>query len=224
MKKIYSLILFAFAAFSLNAQVTVVFSVDMNDAILAEGDIVTIGGDFQSWTPGAEQLADNNGDGVYVITYELNAGQDILWKFVINDWGTNEFGDNMMTGECNDVEGNRFATIPADETGFYYLPTYVYDSCETSALSVDVADLTTISGVKFTPNPAFDRTLITFSNPTNAAHDIIVTSMTGQVVSTLNKVTGNNAALNVADFAKGMYFVTFRNEAGEQGTEKLIVK
>jgi len=77
--------------------------------------------------------------------------------------------------------------------------------------------------VKFTPNPATDRTLISFENTANEAHNIIVTSMTGQVVSTLT-TTGNTAELSVADFAAGMYFVTFRNEAGEQGTEKLIVR
>ena len=227
MKKFYFLALFAFAAFTINAQVNVVFSVDMNDASVADGDIVTIGGDFQGWMPGAETFADDNENGVYSYTYTTDAGimpgQEILCKFVINDWGTNEFGDNMQFEDCTNVEGNRIFTIPADAEGTYVLPTFIYNTCQISTLSVNTNDISTIEGVKFTPNPATDRTLISFENPANETHNIVVTSMTGQVVSTLT-TTGNSAELSVADFATGMYFVTFRNEAGEQGTEKLIVR
>lgn len=228
MKKFYFLALFAFAAFTASAQVNVVFSVDMNDAALSDGDIITLGGDFQTWAPGAEVFTDEDGNGVYAYTYELVAGTDILYKFVINGWGTNEFGEEgAMEGECNlaDADGNlnRNFTIPADATGTLVLPTYIYNTCELSSLSVNTNNISTIQGVKFTPNPATDRTLISFENNANEAHNITVTSMTGQVVSTLT-TTGNTAELSVTDFAAGMYFVTFRNEAGEQGTEKLIVR
>lgn len=223
MKTIYSLALFLFTAFAMNAQVNVVFSVDMTDVAVNDGDIVTLGGDFQSWMPGAETFEDADGNGVYVFTYELDAGQEILFKYVINNWGTNEFGDNMQVGDCTDLEGNRTITIPADAEGTYMLPTYIYNTCDVSTLPVNTNNISTIEGVKFTPNPATDRTLISFENANNEAHQITVTSMTGQVVSTLT-ATGNTAELSVADFATGMYFVTFRNEAGEQGTEKLMVK
>jgi len=195
MKKFYFLALCAFTAFTMNAQVSVTFSVDMNDAALADGDIVTLGGDFQGWMPAAETFTDEDGNGVYVFTYDtdtgLTAGQEVRYKFVINGWGTNEFGEEgAEPGDCNEDDG--------------------------------AGNINRVC-VKFTPNPATDRTLISFENDTNEAHNIIVTSVTGQVVETL-KTTGNTAELSVADFAKGMYFVTFRNEAGEQGTEKLIVR
>ena len=232
MKKIYFLALFAFVAFTMNAQVSVTFSVDMNDAALADGDIVTLGGDFQTpamWTPGAEVFTDEDGNGVYVFTYDgLMPGQLLKYKYVINGWGTNEFGtEGAEPGDCNEDDGsgniNRLFTIPEDATGTVVLPTYIYDSCLISELNVNTNNVSTIQAVKFTPNPATDRTLISFENTANEAHNIIVTSMTGQVVSTLT-TTGNTAELSVADFAAGMYFVTFRNEAGEQGTEKLIVR
>ena len=223
MKKFYFLVLFAFAAFTMNAQVSVVFSVDMNDAVLSDTDIVTLGGDFQGWSPGADTFTDEDGDGVYVFVYELMAGQPIQWKFVINGWGTNEFGDNMQVGDCTQEEGNRIATIPADESGYYVLPTYVYNSCDVSSLQVNTTEISTIDGVKFTPNPASEATLISFANANNDLHHITVTSVTGQVIETLT-TSGTNVTLNVADFAAGMYFVTFRNEKGEQGTERLMVR
>ncbi len=232
MKKFYFLVLFAFAAFTMNAQVSVTFSVDMNDAALADGDIITLGGDFQSWAPAAEVFTDEDGNGVYTYTYDsdfgLTAGQEIRFKYVINGWGTNEFGEEgAEPGDCNEDDGqgniNRVFLIPADAEGNVVVPTYIYDSCELSELSVNTNNISTIEGVKFTPNPATDRTWISFENNANEAHNIIVTSMTGQVVSSLT-TTGNTAELSVADFAAGMYFVTFRNEAGEQGTEKLIVR
>ncbi len=225
MKKFYFLVLFAFAAFTAQAQVTAVVSVDMNDVSLADGDVVRLGGNFTDpmWTPTAHDLSDEDGDGVYVGTFEVDPGEEIQFKFVINDWGTNEFGDNMMFGDCTLEDGNRFATIPADESGFYILPTYVYNTCEVSALQVNTQDVSTISGVKFTPNPATAATLVTFENANNDLHTVSVASVTGQVVETLT-TSGNNFTLNVADFAAGMYFVTFRNEKGEQGTERLMVK
>lgn len=224
MKKFYFLCLFIVTTLTMNAQVDVVFSVDMNDVALADGDIVTLGGDFQGWNPGLDTFDDSDGNGVYAFTYSLDAGTPVLFKFVVNTWGTNEFGDNMMVGDCTNEEGNRTLTIPADAEGTYMLPTFIYNTCDVSSLSVNTNNIATIEGVKFSPNPASDRTLISFENPTNAQHDIIITSMTGQTVGVLSNVTGNSAELNVADFATGMYFVTFRNEAGEQGTEKLIVR
>lgn len=225
MKKFYFLALFAFAAFALQAQVTVVFSVDMSNVSLSDDDQVVLGGSFQGWTPaGSTVFQDDNEDGIYVATYDIPAGTEIMYKFVINDWGTNEFGDNMPIGDCNDTaDGNRVAVIPADETGYYVLPTALYDSCDEPSGQVSTAEVSTISGVKFTPNPASTATIISFENPTNEAHQVIVTSLAGQVVDMMT-VTGNNAELSVADYAKGMYFVTFRNEKGEQGTEKLIVE
>ncbi len=233
MKKFYFLALFAFAAFTASAQVSVTFSVDMNDAALSDGDIITLGGDFQSWAPGAEAFTDEDGNGVYAFTYNttdfaLMPGTELRFKYVINGWGTNEFGEEgAEPGDCNEDDGsgniNRVFAIPADATGTVEVPTYIYDSCVLSELSVNTSNISTIQGVKFTPNPATERTLISFENNANEAHNITVTSMTGQVVSTLT-TTGNTAELSVADFAAGMYFVTFRNEAGEQGTEKLIVR
>jgi len=130
MKKIYFLALFAFVAFTMNAQVSVTFSVDMNDAALADGDIVTLGGDFQTpamWTPGAEVFTDEDGNGVYVFTYDgLMPGQLLKYKYVINGWGTNEFGtEGAEPGDCNEDDGSEHKQC------------FNYPSCEIHSKSSD---------------------------------------------------------------------------------------
>ena len=202
-----------------NDVVDVVFSVDMTD-VMDMFDTVFVAGDFQGWTPADGGLSDADGNGIWRRTYQLVRGSSIQYKFGIGlDFGNNEGGEGIA--ECSTGD-NRTATIPADAEGTVYL-SFKYNSCE----AVDVTstdDVSTLGSVSVTPNPMGETTRISFENAGNATHDVYVTNMAGQVVRTYNAVRGNQLDIERGSLTTGLYFVTLRNDAGEQGSLKLMVK
>jgi hypothetical protein len=97
--------------------VNVTFQVNMaNETVSAEG--VYVAGSFQGWTPGATQLTDDDGDGVYTYTASIEANSSIAYKFLNgNVWGAPE---ELVPGECGADNGfggyNRSLTVPAIDT------------------------------------------------------------------------------------------------------------
>lgn len=239
MKKFYVLLFFAAFTTGLMAQVEVTFSVDMN-VVGASTDGVFVTGDWMSEAFGGDdwnepstntdaQMTDSDGDGIYTLTVTLPAG-DYAYKYANGiSWPNAEAGggsDNYQAdlsgcdGTDNGFGGyNRNITIP-DEAAFA-LPTYGFNSCD---LFVNVDDLSTISSISITPNPATNFAIINYTNVNNANHDVLITSLTGQVVKQFNNVTDSSLRIETTDLTAGMYFVTFRNELGELGSEKLIVQ
>jgi hypothetical protein len=241
MKKFYFLTLFLALTLVLNAQTEVTFAVDMNtevassDGVFISGNLLDEAGFGSDWQePGSNtdiQLSDDDGDGVYSIVLTLAAG-DYQYKFSNGSgWPNAEAGGNADNyqadlsscgGTDNGFGGyNRNITIPDEAT--FTVPVYEFNSCiESSVSSTD--NLTTISNLTIAPNPASDFININYTNANNVTHDIIVASITGQVLKQFYSVAGNNQQIDVKDLAAGMYFVTFRNDKGEQGTEKFIVR
>ena len=147
MKTTLTLLLASALALSAQAQdaVPVTFSVDMSDVEEFDpgSDTLRVAGAFQTpneWTPraaaGDNILTDDDGDGIYTVTYDIVPG-DYAFKYVINIWNGTPRGANENTGEtpfqgsteCLDGNGNRPLTVTADGAD---LPTYVYNSCEIS--------------------------------------------------------------------------------------------
>ncbi len=228
MKKIYFLTVLLFSAFLINAQTMVTFAVDMNDVAEFDpaSDVMKIGGDFQGWNPDDTVMEDADGNGVYSVTVSINA-PNILFKFVINAWETNEFHPNTpgTTGDCTVDDGSNVNRTEAISGTTMDLPVYIYNTCDVSENGItNTNEITTIEDVKITPNPASDIAVVTFSNINNAEHIVTLTSMTGQIVKNYNGVTGSNLEIDTNNLAAGMYFVTFQNELGEVGSEKLIVR
>lgn len=232
MKKYYFLAVFMMLGVLVGAQIPVTFAVDMNDVPDFDPtvDVMRIGGDFQGWSPANTTMTDDDGNGVWSVTVTegIDAGQSILFKFVINDWGTNEFIDGApATGDCYIDDGagnvNRQYVIPSDVTE-HMMPIYLYNACEESTLSVSVKEISTIQGIKVSPNPIVGVSVVTFENPTNAAHDITLSSITGQALRSWNGVTGTSLEVAKGDLPAGLYLLTFQNELGEIGAQKLIVQ
>jgi type IX secretion system substrate protein len=232
MKKIYFLTMFLFSALMINAQTMVTFAVDMNEVDAAEfdpaTDVMKIGGDFQGWSPDDTVMEDTDGNGVYAVTVEVSEAT-IAFKYVINAWETNEFHPDTpgVPGDCTVDDGggniNRSEDIPAGDP--YSIPVYKYNTCDVSDLGpTAVKELTTIQNLKITPNPTSGIAVITFSNSNNANHNVTIASVTGQVVKRYSNVSGTNLEIDTQNLTSGMYFVTFQNELGELGTEKLIVR
>ncbi len=115
MKKIYTLIAFALITFSMNAQNTVTFKVDMSQQTVSS-DGVHVAGSFQGWDPAITALTDPDGDNIYEATITMNdpVGTVIEFKFVNgNAWGS----DESVPSGCAQ-NNNRFATIAAGNVDY----------------------------------------------------------------------------------------------------------
>ena len=156
MKKLYSTLAAILAVVAFNAQVTVVYQVDITD-YLDNGNVLgangmRIGGNFAAygatangeamvdWSPSNATCAMTDlGNNVWSITVEYpgaSVGAEQLFKFVNNDWGTNEGTDaNNTIGAdgCGLDDGagnvNRTLAIPANDLGLQYC----FDACFTCA-------------------------------------------------------------------------------------------
>jgi len=241
MKKLYFLLFALLISSAMFAQVEVIFRVDMN-TIAADAGGVWVTGDLMSesnlgtddWQePGSvagSELTDPDGNGVYTLSVMLDPGS-YAYKFANGTgWPNGEAGgdnDNYQAdlsscgGTDNGYGGyNRNMTVPAE--GPYNVPTYLFNTCE--ATTVSTSELSTLSGVKMSPNPATSKVQITFENNSNANHIVSVYTLTGQLVNQLDNGAANNLELDVTSYAAGMYIVTFQNDLGEVGSKKLIVE
>ena len=88
--------------------VVVMFQVDMNDEEVS-ADGVHITGTFNNWDPGSDEMDDSDGDGIYSIIFELEAGSYHEYKFLNgNSWGSEE----SVPAECtSNYDGNRFVQV-----------------------------------------------------------------------------------------------------------------
>lgn len=194
--------------------VMVTFAVNMNDVADFDPAMgVFVAGEFQSWTPGDGALTDDDGNGVWSRTYELDANQTIEYKFGIgNDWGNNESGQDCF------VNDNRVLEIGMDDV----LVNFMYNTCMESMLAVNVDDLATIADVSLFPNPTTHAATLQFTNVGGAAHDVIISNLQGQLIREYRNVRDNALTIERGELSAGLYFVTFRNQQGEMGTIRLM--
>lgn len=232
MKKLYFLFLSLFATAMVYAQVEVTLSVDMNSQIVSANGLY-LAGNIQSaaggsdWSPGDPnfELTDPDGNGVYSVTITVSVPGDYLYKYVNdNTWGNNE--GSGLSADCGVDDGygafNRGITVP-DEASFTEV-TYLYDSCEESTLPIsNVSEaLSSIDGITISPNPFNEMAFVTFDNPNNVSHRVTITTMTGQVVWAQDDVK-DAFQLEKGNLPTGLYLMTFQNEEGEIGAEKLMI-
>jgi hypothetical protein len=89
--------------------VVVMFQVDMNEQDVSPNG-VHIAGTFNGWDPEADEMADNDSDGIYSIVFELQAGSYHEYKFINgSEWGMDEWApaECMAPGSW----GNRFLNV-----------------------------------------------------------------------------------------------------------------
>ena len=121
----------------------VTFRVDMNTQETVSVNGVHIAGSFQGWSPNANPLSDDDGDGIWEAVLPVAAG-DIQFKFVNgNDWSGNGDGnvDNeLVIGDCA-AEGsdNRLLSVGTEDLVYEVC----YNSCDAECVeNPDPADVT----------------------------------------------------------------------------------
>ncbi len=106
-------------------KVNVTFQVDMSNMItrFGETDTVSVAGGFQGWAPGETIMTDDNEDGIYEVTYEVDANSTLNYKFLFGaDWGYEE----GIPAACN-VGGNRSVEVADTDVT---LPVVCYGTCD----------------------------------------------------------------------------------------------
>ena len=143
----------------------ITFSVDVNDVVDADGNMVTVdsaflAGTFNGWNAAANPMTDADGDGVWEVTVMMPAGSN-EYKFVINDFQFEELAEGssctLTTGDFT----NRVITVDGDAT----IGTVCYGSCDACGtvtpqdgmitFSVDVNDVVDADGNAVTVDSAF---------------------------------------------------------------------
>ena len=112
------------------------------------GNFTTRGASLPNWTPSAAACAmTNEGNNIWSITvvYPDSAiGKVQRYKFVNNDWGTNEGSDSLVAGGCGVQDGgdvNRVLTIPATNTTY----SYCWDRCRACLIPAGLPSVSTAS-------------------------------------------------------------------------------
>ena len=129
--------------------VNVNFMVDMsNETVSSNG--IHLAGAFQGWDPSSTEMLDEDGDGIYEVSLELNIGT-YQYKFVNgSDWSGTDNDNESVPALCN-VDGNREITLSSDS-----IVQFCYNQCESICLdypssaeitfAVDMSNVVSIEG------------------------------------------------------------------------------
>ena len=238
--------LVASAAF---AQVSVTYKVDITDYLGAGATLgangMRVGGNFAdqtatvggnamvNWSPSdANSAMTDEGNNIWSITVDYPAsavGAQHFYKFVNNDWGTNEGTDpasTIATGGCGVDDGagniNRTITVPSANAAFLYC----FDAClqcdgTSPVLSIEKNEVVALT---VSPNPTTGAVSLEFSARAAGFAGINVVNILGQSVMSFERaveagVNTLNADLNVAN---GTYFVEVTVD-GAKSVKRVVV-
>ncbi|PCJ82249.1 MAG: hypothetical protein COA49_01760 [Bacteroidetes bacterium] len=136
MKLFFSTLFSLVLCVSISAQSSVTFQVDMS----VEGANpmgVFIAGSFQGWTPGASQMLDPDGDGIFTYTAIVDTNTTIQWKYLNGaSWGMEE----TVPPACGNPLDNNNRSLDVGILDVV-IPPVCYGSCQacgTIAITTDV--------------------------------------------------------------------------------------
>jgi hypothetical protein len=104
----------------------VTFNVDMNE-YTGDFSMVNLSGSLNGWCGDCNQMSDEDGDGIYTTTAELDLGTNIEYKFTLDNWGQQE---NFAGGESCTVTNDGFTNRALFVEGEQTLNAVCYNSCD----------------------------------------------------------------------------------------------
>jgi hypothetical protein len=201
------------------------FTVDATDEAAAT---YSIGGTMQlkAFTGNLLNMIDN-GNGTFSKTMNMYPG-DYQYIYFQND-GVTTASEGFAPAGCSQaipgpVGGvRRTMTVPGDATSLFEVNCFKYNTCTFCTAPFNAAEAKK-SAAYFTaqPNPFNGSTRISFSNLENAKFNVVVTDVTGRVVSTQMNLSGNTATIQ--DLKAGVFFATLTTENGTRYTQKLVAE
>lgn len=194
----------------------VTFQLDMNDY---PGTFTTayIFGTFNGFDPAANPLDDSDGDGIWEITLELNAGA-VEYKFLADDV-QEEFmqGDPCTITDPSGIFTNRLIEVEGDET-----VCFPWNSCNDCLVGTN--DLTIEENLfQVSPTLTNDFATISFNEEFVGEKSVRVFNMMGQLVTGTNLATTTvQHQIDATTFANGLYLVHV--QVGDLIATKKIMK
>ena len=118
------------------ATTEVTFNVDMSQYGLMDGDTVHVNGEFTGWCGSCgNEMSDDDGDGVYSITFDLEPGS-YFWKYTVNGWDNQESFSDAVDGCTANNNGNFDRQVVVTDEAQEL--TYCWNSCDSAcAVSYD---------------------------------------------------------------------------------------
>lgn len=202
----------------------VTFRVDMT-GVTVDPLGVFLMGNFTTpqWQGGAIAMT-NVGNNVYEGGPVLISGMpEVQFKFVNGDVNTpaNEENHDFLTNGCglsNGIGGfNRSFLRTASDTA---LPTYLYNSCNTNGVGLQLVNY--LQGVRVFPNPAQNQAFVQFNNPENKMVNLVITDLMGRVVKNIN----SNLETMIVErnqLANGIYILQLIVDGKLDHTQKLVL-
>lgn len=144
------------------------------------------------------------------------------YLLVAGSYGSGGANDDFVVGTAGISEPQTtFYLDGNDNTGTWYYSTSTPMVRMNFDPSLSVKENALSASMKVYPNPATDKTVVSFeANGADAA--VVVTDLSGKVISTFNTTAGQ-VEINTAAFAAGMYNVTVTSN-NTSATTKLVVR
>lgn len=201
----------------------ITFSVNMmNETVAAEGVWLMGGFTTPQWQAGAIQMSDDDADGIYTVTVEIDGSADVLYKYANGDPNSVEETGDFEAGGCglsNGIGGfNRSHTRSGVAEA---LDVVCYDSCEDCVLTVSEIEL---GSVNIFPNPTTGIATISLENPNGYTLRMNIVDVTGKMVRENIILNSTNVEVDASNLNSGLYFLNIVNERSESATYKLMVK
>jgi len=119
------------------ATTEVTFNVDMSQYGLMDGDTVHVNGEFTGWCGSCgNEMSDDDGDGVYSITFDLEPGS-YFWKYTVNGWDDQESFSDAVDGCTANNNGNFDRQVVVTDEAQEL--TYCWNSCDSACEDLDPA-------------------------------------------------------------------------------------
>ena len=177
------------------------------------------------------------------ITYKwvlLNNVMPQEWFYTICDYGgcysslpnTGVMNLISMSSAQNGTEGFFKLTLNPYGSGVGNMSFYVYDDSDslrgdTVSFRVDYTDVTGLVLLKeesaslIYPNPATNK--LNFSGISDDVITIIIRNVLGETIYEMNR-SGSKFTIDVDDFNRGVYFISFGTRSGGSTTQRVIFK
>lgn len=206
--------------------INVTFRVNMSNEIVNSGGLF-VSGSFQnpSWVKDTLEMLDGNTDLVYEYTHSIVPGE-YQYKYYNGpngdpDGETANF-EMLGCGVSNGVGGyNRLLDISGRLTDTI-LPIYDFNDCASSVAIDD--EIANEAFFNLFPNPMSQEATVLFSNQGGQAYQMLITSVTGQVMRKVDGIRGHKVVIRKEDLSSGLYFVTLQSENGARFTRKVIIE
>jgi hypothetical protein len=198
---------------------TVNFNVDMT-GYTDPFTTVFVSGNFNGWSGDANPMTDDDGDGVWTTSIDLNAGS-YEFKFQIDGWANQEF---FTDGDPCTVTAGGFTNrelIVAEED---ITLCYVFNTCTTCTVTgVNTLD---VDNSIFTAQPTLvvDVTNLIFGDNFNKEKEVHLFNAYGQLLRSVELGAQTESyILDLNEMGEGLYLVNVVTEGKHQTVKVLVV-